>query len=422
MCRSGAARTSFRSSPCRWTARSSASCDSFEHPEDVNKLEKRRHLTVFTDDLGPLLRDHRIPLVFLEACQTALAEKASESVASELLKVGVASVVAMSHSVLVETARRFVEAFYEALAGGARVGDAMLEGQLKLKDDTFRGRIFGAGELRLEDWFVPVLFQEKEDPQLFRATTGKQTREDLNAALANRLGELPAQPETGFIGRSRELLALERLLRHDRYAVVRGQGGEGKTDHLGRTEEAVAFLRQAADKCVENDAANEGRLRNNLGATLYKLRRVNEARQELYRAIECKEQFGHAVEPWKSWAILSDIERDAGNPAAAAEARRKAVERYLAYRRDGGENHNGDGRLSLAVTQHLLAGDAAAAASLLLQVAVDPNLPTQLRPFIEALQAIVAGSRDRALADSRDFDYTMAAEILFLIETLEKER
>ena len=27
--------------------------------------------TVYTDELGPLLRDHRIPLVFLEACQTA---------------------------------------------------------------------------------------------------------------------------------------------------------------------------------------------------------------------------------------------------------------------------------------------------------------------------------------------------------------
>ena len=35
----------------------------------------------------------------------------------------------MSHSVLVETARRFVEAFYGALAAVSRVGDAMLEGQ-----------------------------------------------------------------------------------------------------------------------------------------------------------------------------------------------------------------------------------------------------------------------------------------------------
>lgn len=201
----------------------------FEHPEDIGKLEQRRHVTVFTNELGPLLRDHRIPLVFLEACQTAQAEQASESVAFELLKVGVASVVAMSHSVLVETARRFVAVFYQALAAGKRVGDAMLAGQRQLKDDTFRGRIFGAGELRLEDWFVPVLFQEKDDPQLFQSTPTKQTVEDFKSGLAQRLGELPPIPDTGFIGRSRELLALQRLLHTERYAVVRGQGGEGKT-------------------------------------------------------------------------------------------------------------------------------------------------------------------------------------------------
>jgi tetratricopeptide (TPR) repeat protein len=204
----------------------------FEDPRDVGKLEQRRHVVIDTNDLGPLLSEHRVPLVFLEACQSALADKASESVASELLKVGVASVVAMSHSVLVETARRFVEAFYDALANGDRVGDAMLQGQRVLKEDTFRGRIFGAGELRLEDWFVPVLFQEKDDPQLFRTTTTRQTQDDVKAALAARFGELPPEPETGFIGRSRELLALQRLLRQDgnaRYAVIRGQGGEGKT-------------------------------------------------------------------------------------------------------------------------------------------------------------------------------------------------
>ena len=219
----------------------------FEEPQDIGKLDQRRHATVFTPELGALLRDHRVPLIFLEACQTAMSEKASESVATKLLSEGVASVVAMSHSVLVETARRFVESFYQALAGGQRVGDAMLAGQRRLKDDTFRARVFGVGELRLEDWFVPVLFQEKDDPQLFKTTPAKQTVEDFQAALAARLGDLPEEPPTGFIGRSRELLALQRLLsgtgfqpvriethRQDacattRYAVIRGQGGEGKT-------------------------------------------------------------------------------------------------------------------------------------------------------------------------------------------------
>jgi hypothetical protein len=105
----------------------------------------------------------------------------------------------------------------------------MLEGQRRLNDDKSRGRIFGAAELKLHDWFVPVLFQEKEDPQLFRATPAPQTQADVKTALHNRLGALPQPPQTTFVGRSRELLALQRLLRHDRYAVVRGQGGEGKT-------------------------------------------------------------------------------------------------------------------------------------------------------------------------------------------------
>ena len=61
----------------------------------------------------------------------------------------------------------------------------------------------------------------------------------------------------------------------------------------------------------------------------------------------------------------------------------------------------------------------AAPASLLQQLAADPEAAA-LRPFIQALQAIVAGNRDRALADAPELDYTMAAEILFLIETLDE--
>ena len=202
----------------------------FEH-EDDGKLPRgtRRHATVPTPELGGLLRDHGIPLVFLEACQTAQAESASESVASALLKTGVGSVAAMSHSVLVETARRFVETFYRALCRGERVGSAMLAGQRELKDSPVRGRVFGHGEFRLQDWFVPVLYQDRDDPQLFRQTPTKQTLEDWRSRLNKRLGELPAPPVQGFVGRSHELLALERLLAVERYAVLRGQGGEGKT-------------------------------------------------------------------------------------------------------------------------------------------------------------------------------------------------
>ncbi len=162
-------------------------------------------------------------------------------------------------------------------------------------------------------------------------------------------------------------------------------------------------------------------MRSSLSNTLRELRRFDEARQEIRRAIECKAQVGHAAAPWKSWAILVGIETDAGNAGAAAEAMAKAIAGYHAYRRDGGENHSDPGRIALAVTQALLAGAPARATSLLQQLAADPDAAWFLT-FIRALQAIVAGRRDRTLADAPDLSPTMAAEILFLIETLEKPR
>ena len=66
-------------------------------------------------------------------------------------------------------------------------------------------------------------------------------------------------------------------------------------------------------------------------------------------------------------------------------------------------------------------GERGEAAFLLEQLGVNPET-AWLLPFIHALQAIVAGRRDRTLADAPDLDYSMAAEILFLIETLEKTK
>jgi tetratricopeptide (TPR) repeat protein len=191
---------------------------------------------------------------------------------------------------------------------------------------------------------------------------------------------------------------------------------------LDRPEEAVAFIRQAADKFVEiHDVAGERRQRSNLANNLRKLGRFEEARKETYRAIECHEQVGfdHAGEPWKTWAILAAIENDAENPAAAKEANLKAIHSYLAYRRDGGENHDPPGRICLAVSERLLAGDPTAAATLLDELVSDRDA-AWLVPFIQALQAIVAGSRDRSLGDAPGIDYKMSAEILWLLQTLEQ--
>ncbi|MBF0098789.1 MAG: tetratricopeptide repeat protein [Magnetococcales bacterium] len=196
----------------------------FEHAEDSQKIEGRRSAEVHAEQLAAELTGHGTPLFFLNACQTAQAEDSpTASVAAALLNAGVASVVAMSHSVLVVTARRFVAAFYKELARGYSIGEAMLAGQRDLFHHRHRFHVEGAGDLELQDWFVPVLYQESADPVLV-ARSKKNSQPRLLP-----LGDLPAEPEHGFVGRSRELLKLERILLQKNHAVIQGEGGEGKT-------------------------------------------------------------------------------------------------------------------------------------------------------------------------------------------------
>lgn len=229
----------------------------FEDANETEKLEKRAMQLIHAERLAEVMRDHRIPLVFLEACQTAKTEEdPTASVAAKLLEEGVTSIVAMSHSVLVETARRFVKAFYQELAQGKRVGAAMIAGQRELHRDSYRGRVMGAGELRLQDWFVPVLYQEQQDPQLITKLPSKDAQQLQDKQRHLSLGELPKLHHE-FQGRSRELLALERLLLKERYAVIRGQGGAGKTTlaaELARWLAQTARVRRAAFVSLEQYA------------------------------------------------------------------------------------------------------------------------------------------------------------------------
>jgi hypothetical protein len=192
----------------------------FEHPSDENSLKPRLMQRVDAEELAAELRSFGVPLVYLDAYQTAKTEEDPKaSVAAKLLEHGVGSVVAMSRSVLVPTAEKFVEAFYQSLAEGNRVGDAMLAGQKALYDNLYRMKISGAGKLNLQDWFVPVLYQEAEDPQLFNVKPGESAVALRKKRRELLLGELPDTPKHGFVGRSYELLQLERLLQQENYAV-----------------------------------------------------------------------------------------------------------------------------------------------------------------------------------------------------------
>jgi tetratricopeptide (TPR) repeat protein len=188
---------------------------------------------------------------------------------------------------------------------------------------------------------------------------------------------------------------------------------------MGRSEDAVRFYRQATATYTEiGDLKNEGSARSNVAIVLIQLQRYDEARQEILRAIECKKPYGHAAQPWTTFALLHDLERAVGNAPAAEDARAAAIAAFLAYRRAGGENHDPGARLAAAVGQAVTSGEAAGVVSQLAELGARPDLPEYLSALVPVLQRIVDGSRDPALASTAGLDYDDAVEVGLLLERL----
>lgn len=89
---------------------------------------------VAADDFAAVLKQARVPLVILNACQSgAMGEAAEAAVATRLLHDGAAAVVAMGYSVYAVAAAEFMAAFYETLFAGRTVSDAVGAGRRRLK-------------------------------------------------------------------------------------------------------------------------------------------------------------------------------------------------------------------------------------------------------------------------------------------------
>jgi tetratricopeptide (TPR) repeat protein len=255
--------------------------------------------------------------------------------------------------------------------------------------------------------------------------TFSRLNEPGNVAIAWHLigmvHQKAGQPEAAEEAYNQSLAIKVRLDNQPGQANTMGELGNLYDDVLQRPEEAVGFYQRAAEIYgAIGDTLGEGRQWNNLANTFCKLQRLEEARLFIRRALACGASFSHAAAPWKTWCIIADIESADGNSSAAADARHQALVAFLAYRRDGGENQTRSGRLALAIREALASGDPDEVAPSLQQLAADPRAASML-PFLTALQAIAAGSRDRSLAEDPALDYYEAAEVLLLIEALEAE-
>ncbi|MFI7102104.1 tetratricopeptide repeat protein [Streptomyces sp. NPDC050161] len=200
------------------------------------KLEGGRDL-VPADEVARVLKQARVPVAVLNACQSAaLGSQAEAAVATRLLQEGTAAVVAMAYSVYAVAAAEFMAAFYERLFAGDRVTEAVAAGRRRLAQQDLRPS--PKGMMPLADWVVPVLYSRSE-VRLPGLHTERQAGQSLEEML-DQVRETPHTGETGpegtleavgeFIGRDALLYTLDVAARLQRVVVLHGPGGTGKTE------------------------------------------------------------------------------------------------------------------------------------------------------------------------------------------------
>jgi hypothetical protein len=178
--------------------------------------------------LSELLREHAVPAVVLNACQSAMLDETADdpfaSVAAALLNAGMRSVVAMAYSLYVSGAQQFLPAFYRGLFETGNVARAVRAGRQEMR--AHPERVCARGTFPLEDWLVPVLYQQ--DPLDFSFAKKDQATERPESRLPEEARD--THNPYGFVGRDRPLLELERALhRAPAGILITGLGGVGKT-------------------------------------------------------------------------------------------------------------------------------------------------------------------------------------------------
>ncbi len=192
--------------------------------------EKGRPDPIEAETLSELLQEHALPAVVLNACQSATLDDRSEdpfsSVAAALLRSGTRSVVAMAYSLYVSGAQQCLPAFYRRLFESGSVAEAVRAGRQQMRHKG--GRVCARGLFDLQDWVVPVLYQQQSLDFSFAQEPSPQESPSRKSRLPEEIAQ--AAPVHGFVGRDRAILELERALRRPPAGVlIQGLGGIGKT-------------------------------------------------------------------------------------------------------------------------------------------------------------------------------------------------
>jgi tetratricopeptide (TPR) repeat protein len=184
--------------------------------------------------------------------------------------------------------------------------------------------------------------------------------------------------------------------------------------------EAVTYYRQALKAAEDSgDQYRQVASGNRLADAQRQAGNIAEALTVLEQAGNLGQQFGHDAEPWKTWNILSDLEAASDNPAGSQAARQRAIEAYVAFRVEGGQNNEGDGQLCAMVLQGVQTEQTSRVSEMLAKLGSnDAWQSTENKALLSVLNDFIAGKREISLIENADLNYRHAAELMILQDRL----
>jgi CHAT domain len=158
------------------------------HDSDKNSFR------FYANDLGNLLAQRGLRLVFLNACETARAGKteqpARSSVAATLLSKGIPAVIGAQFTMPDVSAHYLASMIYNALLTGAPLIEALRDG---------RQAMGYARDNRFFDWGIPVLYAFDPDLVLFKRAATNDWAKEFQGALRSK-DVIQALAKQGAVG------------------------------------------------------------------------------------------------------------------------------------------------------------------------------------------------------------------------------